>query len=117
MARLKLLNSKGQNSFETILVTLLIISIASFVLWHFLSLSDSTTALIILKDDAIKKFYSLNENYSILRIEFYESENQISFNILTEPNSLSTDQIDFSDTISKIINVTKYSSVSITINE
>lgn len=111
---------KGQSSFETIMVTLVVIVTATFILGGFFDLGDQTFALATLKADTIKQL-DKNENFFVLKKIYYTqaNENTISFNVIIVDDTIKQNpkcDIDLCAAGNTIENRTKYSTVKIYVN-
>ncbi|MBI5884731.1 hypothetical protein HZB89_01390 [archaeon] len=101
-------NETGQASFELLLVTVIVISLALLLQSYFFTIFDSTKAITITKLDAVEKLSQLDSFYTIKKIDFIENnDNTISLAVFIEPAL--AEQLDFTGTEQKIISQTKYS--------
>lgn len=84
---------RGQSSLELLLVAAAVISITVGVLAIATKENSTTTALSIVKAQAISKLNEVPGNYLITRIDYKESGSAICFNIIT--NKAVTETISF----------------------
>ena len=66
-------NRKGQVSFEILLLTTIIFSMAIWVNSHYLSIKDSTLALQLTKLHAVKQIDGSDSLHTIARMDFQET--------------------------------------------
>lgn len=110
--------SKGQTSFEMLLVVALVISIGIFILGNYFELDDSTMALAILKTRTVEKLAEEDSLYVIKKIDYVEqASNKIDLNISTFPPDLDSypDDEDGEEIASEIASKTAYDKDEITI--
>ena len=106
----KIVGQKGQSSFEMLTIALVLMGLTIFILTNYFSLSDSLTALGIMKIETIKELNEQKELYFIERITFKEFTNEperIDFQIITNnPEDLNQSDLDFANAIAIISNNT-----------
>ena len=106
------MNSKGQVSFEVLLITMIIFIMVLGIANYYLAIADSTLAMQLAKVDALDKISASGETCSIEKIDFTESGTNLALTIKTD---CSFTAADFSKTIDRIKNKTKYDTVTITV--
>ncbi|MFH1544753.1 MAG: hypothetical protein ABIE23_01500 [archaeon] len=115
MEQFLFLTSKGQTSFEMLLVVALIISIAILILGNYFELDDSTIALAVLKTRTVEKLAEEDSLYVIKKIDYVEqASNKIDLNISTFPPDLDS-YPDAEEIASEIASKTSYDKDKITI--
>ncbi|MFA4907193.1 MAG: hypothetical protein WC602_02900 [archaeon] len=105
---------KGQSSFELILVTAVVIFVAIGVLTIAAKENNITTALAIVKAQAINKLNEAPRNYLITKIDYKDNGTAICFNIITNRPVMET--ISFSDTVNDLVAATTYQGATIRLN-
>jgi len=107
------LNNKGQASFEVLLIAAVIIILSLTVVSKFFSLSDSFTAMAILKESCLEKVGSSSEFHSIQKIDYsIPTPGQIDLTVYFKPVFASC-PIDVMAVSSSIKNNTRYAAVNI----
>lgn len=116
--------TKGQTGIETIMVTGVIISLLVVLgTFYFSSVSDQTTAIIILKTELLKQLGNLNKNYVISSSlePFVLADGTLCFEVRTSPGLNNEDKIALtaiSAGISqKISERTRYKTVEIKVED
>lgn len=112
------MNNCGQSSFEMLIGAVVIMSLAVFILTNYISLSDSTTALSIMKIETIKELSKKPELITLDKITFTEdtATKTITFDILLNPVKNPPIDLDLNSAIQTVQNKTKYNNVEIKIN-
>ena len=112
------MRNKGQSSFEMLIGAVVIIALAIFILNNYLSLSDSTIALSIMKVETIKELNKKPELITLDKITFTENIaiKEITFDILLNPATNPPIDLDLNSAIQIVQNKTKYENVEIKIN-
>ena len=108
---------KGQSSFETIMVTLIVIVTSTFILGAFFDLGDQTFALATLKAGVMTQL-DQNQNFYVLKKIYYEqpNENTIEFDVIVVDDTLYQNPVysmELDSTGDRILYNTKYTSVTI----
>src|SRR3989344_5800664 len=83
------MNSKGQSSFEMIALISFVTVIALIVMFNYFVVSDSTTAVSILKTIAVKELNADSSYHFINNIDFSvnTAENSITLSLLLQPKN------------------------------
>ncbi|MDO8538772.1 MAG: hypothetical protein Q7S21_07890 [archaeon] len=113
-----MMQNKGQSSFEMLIGAVVIIALAVFILNNYLTLSDSTIALSIMKVETIKELNKQPELITLDKITFTEklAEKEITFDIILNPAVDPPVALDLSQAVTIIQDKTKYENVEIKIN-
>jgi len=111
---------KGQSSFETIMVTLIVVVTSTFILGAFFDLGDQTFALATIKANVMEQI-DKNETFFVLKKIYYvqSSDNTIEFDVIVVDDTISQNPatyFDLNSSAEKIINRTKYSNVTIRVS-
>jgi len=111
---------KGQSSFETLMVALMVLVTATFILGGFFDLGDQTFALAILKADVMKQI-DKNENFYVLKKIYYEqqNENTIEFDVIVVDDSINQNPkcyLNLDSAGDKITTRTKFTNTKIYVN-
>jgi len=112
------LNNKGQSSFEILLIAAVIIILSMTVVSKFFSISDSFTAMAILKDACLEKISSsdVKEFHAIQKIDYsVPAAGKIEMIVYFNPAFVPPSNCPFSvsEVSSLIQSKTKYSTVTI----
>jgi hypothetical protein len=109
--------SKGQSSFETLMVSLVVIVTSTFILSAFFELGDQTFALAILKAGVMEGLDKNQDFYVLKRIFYVQSnENTIEFDVIVVDDSIDQNPMyymDLNSAAEKIKSKTKYSNLTI----
>ena len=110
--------NKGQSSFEMLIGAVVIMALAIFILNNYLSLSDSTVALSIMKVEAIKELSKKSELVTLDKITFTEdlATKVITFDIITNPATTPPIDLDLNQAINIVETKTKFTDVELKIN-
>jgi len=80
--------SSGQVSIETLLIGLFILIMGMAVLSYYTTIQDSTTAMELVKVAALNKISSVEESYSIEKIDYAVSGTEVTLCIYFKPDGL-----------------------------
>ncbi len=111
---------KGQSSFETIIVTLIVLVTSTFILSGFFDLGDQTFALAIIKANVMEEI-DKNQSFYVLKKIYYEqtANDTIEFEIVVVDDTINQTPIcvmDLDSAANKIITGTKYSNLTIKVS-
>ncbi|MFH1663509.1 MAG: hypothetical protein ABH986_01720 [archaeon] len=111
---------KGQSSFETIMVTLVVIVTSTFILGAFFDLGDQTFALATIKANAMQEIDKNETFYVIKKIYYVQSdESTIEFDVIVVDDTISqtpATYLNMNSAAEKIVNKTKYSNLTIRVS-
>ncbi len=110
------LNTRGQVSFEILLITMVVFTATIWVSSYYFAIKDSTLAMQLTKIHALKQIEESDSLYTIEKIDFEEqSETEINLTLKSCPNSIP--RFDTSTIQDKIAANTKYTAVSVTVSQ
>ena len=105
---------RAQISIAVVIVVAVVFLIVLLVYGHYFSVSDSTTALVILKSETLGQLNEQDDLYRIRRIDFCETTaGMAKFNVITSPDTFILGVGEISDIKDKIAGETKWSSANI----
>jgi len=106
------LNCLGQLSSETLIVSLVILAMGVAIVSQYFPVKDSTTAMEMLKIGALKKIDSMQQKYTISKIDYVIAGSAISLCLYTSP-SLSFSADEETSVENSILASTSFTSVEI----
>ena len=106
---------KGQVSFESLVLLLVIISGTAYIGSLYLQTHDTTIATSIIRSDLSAQINSIDGDFIISQIEF-EKNPDTNFEIKTIPNTLDNTNFNLIKTSKLVEDSTNFSNVPININ-
>jgi hypothetical protein len=106
---------KGQVSFESLILTLVIISTVAYISILFLQFNDSTTTMAIIRNELSEQIIQKDQEIIMENISYTNNEKP-TFQIKTIPPTLTNEDFNILKITQKIINLTSFSDVNIQIN-
>ena len=114
---------KGQISFESLFIMLIVLSSGMYITNMYLQTHDITVATAIARTDFVEQVNSMESQVIIDEVKVYSSENESGLEadvfVTTYPSSVSEENFDskkFEETAERIINSTKFVNVVFHIN-
>ena len=108
--------NRGQVSFESLILTLVIITTVAYITILFLQTTDATNGIAITRSELKKQAIMKNEEIIINTVKFDETQPKPTFNITTIPPTLTKNDFNIEAVIDKISQITQFTDINITIN-
>ncbi len=109
------MSNKGQISFETLLVMMVVITITASIMVMFIGTQDTTNAYLIIRSELLTQTNSMSG--VIVEQVFIGTEETPTFYVRTIPNTLSAGDFNLTIIKQKVVEKTNFSEIEIKINE